>query len=179
MGERALRFVDLLSGHLEVAMGLETVHPEVLAKLNKRMSLDQFQRAAEFLERHHIALRAFILVGLPFLDQAEGLRWTQRSVDFAFDCGASVASLIPTRPGNGALDALAEQRQFAPPTLALLEEALDYGLSLQRGRVFADLWDLATFASCPDCLAPRRERLRSLNHTQKPAPPVACPRCSR
>ena len=31
---------------LEVAMGLETAHPEVLAGLNKRMTLDQFSNAA-------------------------------------------------------------------------------------------------------------------------------------
>jgi radical SAM enzyme (TIGR01210 family) len=35
---RSLEFRDLLSSPLEVAMGLETVHPEVLDKLNKRMT---------------------------------------------------------------------------------------------------------------------------------------------
>ncbi|PYK97060.1 MAG: hypothetical protein DME19_17605, partial [Verrucomicrobia bacterium] len=46
---------------LEVAMGLETAHPQVLEKLNKRMTLDQFRRAAEFLRKNELALRVFIL----------------------------------------------------------------------------------------------------------------------
>ena len=40
VGERCLRFNDTIPGKLEVALGLETVHPEALAKLNKRVSLD-------------------------------------------------------------------------------------------------------------------------------------------
>ena len=39
VGPRCLAFRDLLSGRLEVAMGLETAHPEVLERLNKRMTL--------------------------------------------------------------------------------------------------------------------------------------------
>ena len=35
-----------------------------------------------------------------------------RSLDFAFDCGASAVSLIPTRSGNGAMEALAEKGDF-------------------------------------------------------------------
>ena len=37
-GDDCLRFRDLLRGQLEVALGLETVHEQVLARLNKRMS---------------------------------------------------------------------------------------------------------------------------------------------
>ena len=50
INERAADFARAVP--LEVAMGLETVHPEVLPRLNKRMSLDQFARAAEFLVEH-------------------------------------------------------------------------------------------------------------------------------
>jgi radical SAM enzyme (TIGR01210 family) len=42
VGDSCLRFRDLLSGSLEVAMGLETANPEVLQRLNKHMTLDQF-----------------------------------------------------------------------------------------------------------------------------------------
>src|SRR5438876_7007399 len=122
-------------------MGLETVHSEVLSRLNKRMTLEGFARAAEFLRRNQIALRAFILVKPPFLDEEEALFWAKRSLDFAFDCGATVASLIPTRFGNGALEALAAKGQFFPPKLSTLEQAVEYGVGHARGRVFADLWD--------------------------------------
>ena len=49
VSERCVAFRHLLGGRLEVAMGLETAHPEVLEKLNKRMTLEQFAAAASFL----------------------------------------------------------------------------------------------------------------------------------
>jgi radical SAM enzyme (TIGR01210 family) len=178
VGEQALKFRDLLGGKkLEVAMGLETAHPEVLSRLNKRMTLDQFSRAAVFLREHDIAVRVFILVKPPFLDETEALLWAKRSLDFAFGSSATVASLIPTRFGNGALEALAEHGGFFPPRLATLEAVLDYGLSLKRGRVFADLWDLEKFSTCESCFAWRRERLQRMNLQQSVAPAVACAHC--
>ena len=178
VGESALRFRELISGKLEVAMGLETVHPEVLPKLNKRMTLDQFSRSAGFLRQHDIALRVFVLVKPPFLDEAEALEWAGRSVDFAFDSGASVVSLIPTRLGNGALETLASRREFAPPKLATFEAAFDYAVGLRRGRVFADTWDLERFSNCPACFAARRERLARINLSQEPEAQVACDACA-
>lgn len=181
VGDAVLRFRDRLSGRLEVAMGLETAHPEVLEKLNKRMTLDLFARAAELLRREGIALRAFILVQPPFLaDPAAARAWARRSVEFALDCGAAVAALIPTRAGNGALDALQAEGVFQPPSLATVEAALADGLEAARargqGRVFADLWDLATFARCLACLPARRERLARMNLAQawEPLPSCAC-----
>jgi uncharacterized Fe-S cluster-containing MiaB family protein len=162
---------------LEVAMGLETAHPQVLEKLNKRMTLDQFRRAAEFLRQHEIALRVFILVKPPFLDEAEALQWAKRSMDFAFDCGATAVSLIPTRLGNGALEALAGRGEFSPPKLATLEATLNYGIGLKRARVFADLWDVEKFSDCKECFQRRRARLQEMNLRQSAQPPVICDRC--
>jgi hypothetical protein len=179
VGQSALRFRDLLPGRLEVAMGLETAHPEVLEKLNKRMTLDQFKRAAAFLHDHGIALRVFILVKPPFLDEAEAVHWAKRSLDFAFDCGATVASLIPTRLGNGALEALASRGEFSPPKLATLEAALNYGIGLRRGRVFADLWDLQTFSTCDNCFAQRTARLKRMNLSQTIEPDPSCAHCDQ
>ncbi len=174
IGDSVLRFRDLLAGRLEVAMGLETVEPAVLEKLNKRMTLDRFAKAAAFLRAHDISLRVFVLVKPPFLDEAAALEWARRSVDFAFDCGAGVVSLIPTRAGNGALEALAASGDFSPPKLETLEAAFDYGIGLQRGRVFADLWDLENFSECAACFPSRRERLQEMNLRQVVVPRVAC-----
>jgi len=171
---------SLVVGHatkLEVAMGLETAHPQVLEKLNKRMTLDQFRRAAEFLRANDIALRVFVLVKPPFLDEAEALDWAKRSIDFALDCGATVVSLIPTRFGNGALEVLAERGEFFPPKLATLEAALDYGIGLKRARVFADLWDVEKFSDCKECFERRRARLGEMNLRQITRPQVACECC--
>lgn len=178
IGEAAVRFRDMLDGRLEVAMGLETVHPRILPRLNKRMTLEQFARAANFLQLNQIALRVFVLVKPPFMPEAEAVEWTLRSAEFAFDCGASVVSLIPTRSGNGAMEALAARGEFSPPALTTFEMAADQVLSKQRGRVFADTWDLKRFSNCPACFPERRARLERLNLSQAPEPAVRCECCS-
>lgn len=172
LGARLLAFRDSLqaqSSSLEVAIGLETAHPEVLARLNKRMTREQFRQAAAFLREAEIALRVFILVRPPWLSEAEGLEWAKRSLDFAFECGAAVCALIPTRSGNGAMEALAASGEWAPPTLATLEASLDYGLSLQAGRVILDLWDIQRFVACSLCSQARIGRLQEINITQRSA----------
>jgi radical SAM enzyme (TIGR01210 family) len=178
VGDACLRFRDLLQGGLEVAMGLETIHPEVLPRLNKRMSLDQFDEAAAFLRREGIALRSFVLLGLPFLSEDEGLDWTCRSVEFAFERGATAVSVIPTRPGNGALEALRERGEFRPPRVSSLEAAIAFGLGLGKGRVFSDLWNLEEFCVCEACFRSRRARLAAMNLGQSVEPPVACAACA-
>jgi radical SAM enzyme (TIGR01210 family) len=177
VGDDCLRFRDLLDGQLEVAMGLETVHPEILARLNKGMTLDQFSSAAARLQRHDIAIRVFILIKPPFLEEAEALYWAKRSLDFAFDCGAGVAALIPTRFGNGALEALAQRGEFSMPGLETIEAAAAYGIGLGRGRVFVDLWDLERFAGCPECFPAREARLKEMNLRQETVSPVQCRNC--
>ena len=178
IGDKVLRFRDLLNGaQLEVAMGLETAHPGVLEKLNKRLTLGLFQSAADFLRAHSIDLRVFILVQPPFMDPGESLDWAERSLDFAFDCGATAATLIPTRGSNGAMEALAASGDFTAPALAPLEAAVSYGLNLRRGRVFSDLWDLPRPIDCPRCRDARITRLRNMNRLQAAAPPVACASC--
>ena len=177
LGERCLRLRDLVKGRLEVAMGLETVHPETLRRLNKRMTLEQFSTAAEWLVRNEIDLRVFILVKPPFMEEEEALHWAERSLDFAFDCGAIAASLIPTRAGNVALDELAAHSEFSAPRIKTLEAAANYGLGLRRGRVFTDLWDLEQVSGCSDCRSQRVSRLREMNLRQAIPPPVNCLAC--
>jgi radical SAM enzyme (TIGR01210 family) len=167
-----------IAPRLEVAMGLETAHPGVIERLNKGMTLTQFARAAEFLKRHDICLRVFVLIKPPFLEEGEALTWANKSIEFAFDSGATVVSLIPTRAGNGAMEALQEQGLFSPPKLATVEAAQEFGVNLRRGRVFADLWDLEKFSSCAACFSGRRERLRLINLEQHVRPPVVCADCS-
>ena len=177
IGDNCLRFRDLLAGRLEVAMGLETVHPTILARLNKRMTLEQFAEAAELLRRSAIDLRAFILVQPPFLPEAEAVHWAQRSLDFAFQCGAAAATFIPTRGGNGALEALALHGDFEPPSIATLGACLEYGLSLHQGRVFADLWELERLSKCSVCYEARAARLRQMNLRQTVLDRVDCRTC--
>jgi archaeosine synthase beta-subunit len=181
IGDRLSRFSAALAGAtrggdrpgLEVAMGLETAHPGALARLNKGFTLGQFAHAAGRLRREAVGLRVFLLVGVPFINPSQQQDWIARSVSFAFECGATAVSLIPTRPGNGALEALGVVR----PTLADLEGALERALQRAPGRVFADLWNLDRFANCPSCFAARQDRLRRMNLEQRASPMLVCAEC--
>lgn len=177
IGDRCFHFLDLLSVPLEVAMGLETVHPTALERLNKRMTLKQFATAAARLRENAIDLRVFILVRPPFVRKDEALHWAQRSLDYAFDCGATVATLIPTRGGNGATDRLMQSGDFAPPDLRTVEDALEYGFGIKRGRVFVDLWEIQQVTACSNCREQRIARLANMNQHQRPGGPVHCDAC--
>jgi archaeosine synthase beta-subunit len=177
--EWCVAFRDLLTVRLEVAMGLETAHPGVLEKLNKRMTLDQFTAAADFLQRNDIDLRVFILVQPPFMKRDEAMNWTRRSLDVAFECGATAATLICTRGGNGAMEMLAANGEFTSPDLGVLEGSVEYGLRLQRGRVFTDLWDMKRGQECTCCFEARVERLHKMNLHQAILTAVACDACER
>jgi len=176
-GEDCFRFRDRLKGRLEVAMGLETVHPQVLQQLNKRMNLEQFHAAGDRLHEHDIDLRVFILIQPPFMCQGDAVEWAARSLDFGFDCGAIAATVIPTRADNGAMEELAARGEFSPPTMAMVEAAAEYGIGLGRGRVFVDLWDLQRIVRCVACGDRRGQRLRAMNLRQEVLPRVMCEEC--
>ena len=185
IGPRVDDFLDALAfeaidaaPQLEVAMGLETAHSDALERLNKRMTLEQFCRAAADLRRRDVALRVFVLVSPPFVPARDQAEWLCRSVDLAFECGASAVSLIPMRDGNGTVEALADEELYHFPTLDVFEDAMDAALCRARGRVFADLWDVERLASCDACIGQRKARLASMNLTQRHISHVACPACS-
>ncbi len=182
--DRCARFNERLGGRLEVAIGLESANPDVLARLNKRMTLESFRRAAAFLAGEGIALRVFVLVNPPFQPPRRAEEWARRSLDEAAACRAAVCSVVPTRGGNGALEALGPE--FEPPRLRALEAVVEYGLSLESPspgprrpgsmRVFADLWDVERFFDC-DCSPRRAARLAAMNREQRPAGAVSCAAC--
>jgi len=172
---RGLR--DLLRGRLEVAMGLEVANAPVLARLNKGMTLADFARAAEFLRRSDVDVRVFVMVQPPFVRPEEAVEQSQRTLEFAQESGAQVCALIPTRGGNGALEALEANGEFTPPRLSTLEATFDLGLRRGRSRVLADTWDLERFSDCATCFPSRRDRLARMNLAQRIEPRVACPSC--
>jgi radical SAM enzyme (TIGR01210 family) len=174
IGETYSHFRTMCNVQLEVAMGLETAHPDVLAKLNKRMTLSQYAAAADRLLNDSVDLRSFVLIQPPFMREEESLEWACKSIDFAFNCNATAITLIPTRAGNGAVDDLANIGLFVPTQLRVVEDALAYGVALGRGRVFVDLWDIDRVACCPACKGARVERLRRMNLLQVLLPRVCC-----
>jgi archaeosine synthase beta-subunit len=186
VGPRVDRLIAALDRHrgsgqpaqLEVAMGLETAHPAALDRLNKRFTLERFAEAARALADRGVSLRILPLISPPFTPSEEQDAWLVRSVDAAFSCGASVVSLVPTRSGNGTLEALSP-RDFVGPALDDIERSLALALTQARGRgrVFADLWDLDRFARCRHCVAARAARLHGMNLAQDILPPGSCASC--
>jgi radical SAM enzyme (TIGR01210 family) len=174
VNEKCLRLRDMLKPELQVAMGLETVHPEILRKLNKRMTLEDFENTVKFLSRHEILSRSFILLRPPFMSESEGLYWAERSLDFAFKIGVECCTVIPVRGGNGAMDLLHERGDYSPPDIHSLEQVLEYGIGLKAGRVFADTWDLEQFSGCSECFEKRRDRLINMNLNQETYGKIIC-----
>jgi radical SAM enzyme (TIGR01210 family) len=174
INENCLHFRDMLKPELQIAMGLETVHPGVLQKLNKSLTLDDFRKSVQFLNQNGIKSRAFILLRPPFMSEEEGIYWAKKSIDFAFEVGVECCIIIPVRAGNGAIDLLMKNGYFSLPNIHSLETVLEYGIDKKLGRVFADTWDLQLFSECPKCFEHRKHRLEEINLYQKISDPIKC-----
>ncbi len=174
VNHQCVTLAERLSGRLEVAMGLETVDPVALERLNKRMTLNDFSKATAFLRDHDIDVRAFVLLRAPFQDELRGRDWCLRSLAFAFEAGVGCCTVIPTRAGNGAMERLAASGAWAPPTFSSLGHVFAEGLSMRKGRVFVDLWDVQV--DCV-CAAEQLKRLNDMNLTQRVLPEVTCEHC--
>lgn len=177
IGPATLRFAEQLSGRLEVAMGLETIHPDASSHLNKRLDLERFDRACDALAAHDIDLRVFVLLGAPGVPVEETVEWTVRSAEYAAQRGAAIVSIIPLRGGNGEMERLASVGLFTPPTLRQLESALDRCLGMRGTVVTVDLWDIERLVFCARCGEARIERLKRLNLTGRAEGLVACAAC--
>jgi len=178
VGPEAVEFAALISGRLEVAIGLETVHPLAISHLNKRLDLARFDRAAAFLAEHHIDLRVFVLLGAPYVPPAESLEWTVRTVEYAASRGAGRIAVIPVRGGNGELERLQALGSFVPPTLAQLEQTLNRCVPMRTAAVAADLWDVRGLPGCDACRAARIGRMARMNLSGRMDSPVSCTACA-
>lgn len=78
--DRLRRFRDLVGVPLEIAVGLETVQPRWLSRLEKQMSRDDFDRYARWLHNQGVDLRVFLIIGVP------GVARRSRSAGHAFRC---------------------------------------------------------------------------------------------
>jgi radical SAM enzyme (TIGR01210 family) len=178
IGDATRAFARALGGRsLEVAIGLETIHPGAMLQLNKRLELSRFDAAARLLAEEGIDLRVFALLGAPHVPAEESVAWAARTVEHAVACGAAVVSIIPVRGGNGEMERLRALGAFTPPTLAQLEAALDRCLGFNGTAVGADLWDVALLPACETCRARRVERLGRINLTGRTEPRIVCEAC--
>ena len=153
--ERLRKFNRLLQPRLEVAVGLETVQPRWLGRMNKSMSRDDFGHYASKMRQLHIDLRVFLILGVPGIDTRESFRWTRLSVRHAVACGARHISIIPARSGHGWKG---EADRLPTFTLDQLADLHHDAIADADGRaaVTFDLWDI-------DPKSPRRAELQHAN----------------
>jgi archaeosine synthase beta-subunit len=177
IGAKTLEFARQIPGRLEVAVGLETIHPAAAAQLNKRLDFARFDSAARFLSDNGIDLRVFVLLGAPYVPVDETVAWTVRTVEYAVECGAAVVSIIPVRGGNGELERLQGLGHFTPPTLSQLEESLNLSMQFTSAVVTADLWDVERLTACGHCRTERVERLRRVNVSGRTELRISCGAC--
>jgi hypothetical protein len=181
VGERAERFAARLGAsdtRLQVAIGLETVHPQALPRLGKAMTLDDFAGAAARLQAMGCGVRAFVLVGAPHVPADEAAEWAERSAAWAFAHGVEHVSLIPMRGDTDAMRALAARGDFTAPTPATVEDAFDDCVALGAGVVTVDAWDVDRLLRCDGCREARRVRLLRMNLSGTVEPRVTCELCA-
>jgi uncharacterized Fe-S cluster-containing MiaB family protein len=144
------------------------------------MTLADFDTAAERLRAAGIPMRAFVLLGAPFVPPGEAVEWAVRSARYAWEQGVETVAVIPVRGGNGEMERLHAVGDFTPPTLAQVEEALARLLEIESemgGVATVDLWDLERFSDCPACFAARRNRLEQANLSGRFGSAIACREC--
>lgn len=167
--DRVLPFRDMLSGKLEIAMGLETVHPFAMQVLNKQMSLNEFDSTSRWLVEEGIDVRAFILLQPPGVPAGEAIDSLVETAAFAWQAGVRHVSLIPTRPGNPWLDRLIGDGLYELPELASLEISVKTCLDKFADLiVVADTWDWSAIGGqCQRCSEIRLHRMERVNLGQQ------------
>ena len=90
-GVRADRLDDELaalmkmSGCTQVALGIESIDPEIFPTIKKGENLDDIKRAVVLLKKHKIRVLGFFIIGLP----GDNLERTKSSIELAKNLGLS------------------------------------------------------------------------------------------
>ena len=156
-------------------MGLETAHPDALARLNKRMTLDVVPtRGGVPRAARHRAPRVRPAEARRSCRHDEA-RWHGRcrSIDLALRVrrvGVLRDSDARRQRRDGGAAATGD-RAPAPPRISSERRGVRRR-ALGRRRVFADLWDIERFFDC--ACSPHARRLRQIEREQRRPTPVLC-----
>jgi archaeosine synthase beta-subunit len=122
------------SGELEVALGLESTDPEVLARyVHKNAPPSEYLDAGDRVRALGLRAKAYLLLKPPYLTESEAIRDVTRSVADAaphFDA----LSINPVHIQNGTVvEWLYHRRRYRPPWLWSLVAALREGADVRGG----------------------------------------------
>lgn len=147
--DRVLEFTKYLADSMEVelALGVETVHPAWLEGLNKSMTLKDVENAIQWAHSHGYHVRAFLLLHAPTLLEPHTIEtgvsleqkreWSLRSVEWVQQQGCTAATLIPLRP-----ELLPDGAGSAPSMQEIEWTAQEAKKIANQMRLFVDCWDL-------------------------------------
>jgi archaeosine synthase beta-subunit len=174
-------FSRAIPGQLEVAMGLETIHPDAIAIMNKGMTLADFDRAVAKCQSLNIDVRVFVLLHPPGVHWNESVEWTVRTVAYAMDRRVRHVSVIPVRAGNGWIDRMIDNGKYQLPTVLMIRELyqsfsrnkfVSAGVSSGRNTsIEFDLWDFENWhGGCQGCRESLVKHIARCNLEQKITP---------
>ena len=174
--DRMQCFAENIRGQLEVAMGLETIHPKAISMMNKGMTLNDFERAVEKCHDLGIDVRAFVLLHPPGIAASDSMEWTWKTVAYALERRVRHVSIIPVRAGNGWIDAKIESGEYQLPTIsmvkALYKKRHEHDLQIHSSSVVEfDLWDWDNLqGGCERCRTSLKDQVAHCNRTQNRIP---------
>ena len=179
--DRMAAFSKAIPGQLEVAMGLESIHPNAIEIMNKRMTLADFDRAVAKCQCLNIDVRVFVLLHPPGVDQKEAVEWTRNTVAYAMERRVRHVSIIPVRAGNGWIDRLIDTEVYQLPTVSMIRELYK---TFNRSEISSveissagnttiefDLWDHENWqGGCPECRDSLVKHIALCNRQQRILP---------
>jgi radical SAM enzyme (TIGR01210 family) len=128
LDDECVRGFASLFGHEQpgIGLGLESADPWILKYcLNKSMSLPSYSSAVEVLRHSGVNAITNVLLGSPFLTQAEAIDDAIHSVRWAFAQGAGLCCVFPSHVKRYTLASwLWERKLYSPPSLWSLAEVL-------------------------------------------------------
>jgi len=111
---------------IEIGVELESSSDTIrLVCLNKGFTVEQFRAAVETARRYDIGIRAYVLVGPPFLTERDALMDAVSTILDAADMGVTTVSVNPVNVQRHTLVELLWNRgQYRPPWLWTVVEVL-------------------------------------------------------
>jgi archaeosine synthase beta-subunit len=123
---------DAFGGELEVALGLESTQPEVLARLiNKGESPSEYLAAADRIRSFGVRPKAYLLLKPPYLTEAESVADVVTSIGVAASRFDAI-SVNPVHIQNGTVvEWLFRRGRYRPPWLWSLVDAMRAGAAIR------------------------------------------------
>lgn len=155
--------------YVEIGIGLESIDPLVRSLcVNKPFNLKHFEDAANLVNKY-FNLLSYVLIKPSFLTEAEALRDSLKTVDYAHKIGSKIVSLEPVSIGvnsmSGALSKLGLYRvAWLWTVLEIAKESHKKGETRIGGYQFSPSYEYHA-RNCAVCTMTVKKAIREFNST--------------